>query len=141
MKKIFSILLLMATFAFSADDIAIIKMIEGSPQAKRGEKVISLNIGDKLKNNDIIITNSSSKIGVIFNDGSSLTIGESSFLNIEKFEFKPIEDIYKFSLKLDKGKALFQSGKIGELSPDNFSLKVPDGIIGIRGTKFLVKLN
>lgn len=139
MKKIFFTFFVLVNFLF-AESIAIVKTAKGNPIAKRDEKTLNLKIGDVLFNNDILITDASSKVGVIFDDGSSLTLGESSFLNIEEFNFKPIEEIYKFSLRLDKGKAMFESGKIGEISPDNFEFKIPDGIIGIRGTKFIIEL-
>ena len=139
MKKIIIIFLLFSTLSF-ADDIAIVKVVEGTPIIKRENETINVKLGDILKTKDTLITNSNSKVGIIFNDGSSLTLGESSFLNIEQYNFKPIEDEYKFTLNLEKGKLMFESGKIGDLSPESFELKIPDGAIGIRGTKFLVEI-
>ncbi len=139
LKKIFFIFFIFANFLF-AQGIAIVKMAKGNPVVKRDDKIINLKVGDELLNNDILITDANSKVGVIFDDGSSLTLGESSYLNIEEFKFKPIEEIYKFSLKLDKGKAMFESGKVSEISPESFEFKIPDGIIGIRGTKFIIEL-
>ena len=47
---------------------------------------------------------------------------------------------YKVDLELKKGKAMFSSGKIGKLSPKSFKLRIPEGAIGIRGTKFVVEV-
>jgi len=40
---------------------------------------------------------------------------------------------------LPKGTIVFESGKIGKLAPEKVTIKVPQGIIGIRGTKFIVE--
>ncbi|NLK67070.1 MAG: FecR domain-containing protein [Campylobacteraceae bacterium] len=140
MKKFLTVFLLFPFLLF-AEDIAVVKMVEGHPIVRRGNDTISVKVGDVLQEKDILITDSGSKIGAIFDDGSTITLGESSFLNIEAYKFSPIEEKYKFSLNLDKGQILFESGKIGDLAPESFELKIPDGAIGIRGTKFLVKLN
>lgn len=140
MKRLLCFIFVVTASLF-ANDIAIVKEINGSPIAKRDGQDIHLSVGDKVQNNDILLTNSSSTISIIFNDGSVLTLGESSFLNIEEFSYKPIEEQYEFTLSLDKGKAMFESGKIGEVSPENFEFKIPNGTIGIRGTKFIINLN
>lgn len=139
MRKII-LLLFCFVLPIFAEDIAIVKMAQGSPIVQRDGKNINLNVGDKLNNKDILITDNSSKVGIIFNDGSTLTLSEGSFLNIEEFTYKPIEEKYKFTLKLDKGESLFESGKLGEVSPENFEFKIPNGTIGVRGTKFIVNL-
>jgi hypothetical protein len=41
-------------------------------------------------------------------------------------------------MTLSKGTAAVETGKIGKLAPKNISFKVPQGSVGIRGTKFIV---
>jgi len=59
---------------------------------------------------------------------------------INKFIVKPSKKKYDVDLKLKKGKAVFSSGKIGKLSPKSVKFRIPEGIIGIRGTKFAVEV-
>lgn len=125
---------------FANDGIAIVKQVEGSVTVKRAGEALPVAQGDRLLEGDILITGGDGHIGVIFHDGSILSLGEKSFLRVENFVFKPIESEFKFHLDLKKGTALFESGKIGALSPEDFSFKVPEGTIGIRGTKFLVEV-
>jgi hypothetical protein len=123
-----------------ADDIAIIKSVHGSVTIKRSDQLLKVQQSDKLRVGDILITDKNSQVGIIFHDGSVLSLKERSFFRIKEFEFIPIENKFTFKLKLKKGTALFESGKIGTLSPENFSLEIPEGTIGIRGTKFLVEV-
>jgi hypothetical protein len=123
-----------------AGDIAIIKNVQGLVKVKRSDQILKAQQSDNLQTGDILITGKDSQVGVIFHDGSVLSLEGNSFLRIKEFEFIPIENKFKFDLKLKKGTALFESGKIGTLSPENFSFEVPEGTIGIRGTKFLVEV-
>jgi len=137
MKKII-LLLLIGLYAFA--DIAQVKTIKGDVKSKRAYDVTQLEVGDTLNNGDIIITGQDSSIGIIFNDGSRLTLGSKSRIVLEKYIFMPKEFKYQFELNMSKGKAMFESGEVGKYDPKSFKFKVPSGIIGIRGTKFYVEV-
>lgn len=126
--------------AIASDGIAIVKSVEGSVNVKRNNAIIPLKPRDGLWVGDVIMTGEKSSIGVIFHDGSVLSLGEKSYLRVDEFMFKPTEQQLKFKLSMDKGAALFESGKIGTLAPEAFEFKIPEGTVGIRGTKFLVEV-
>jgi hypothetical protein len=142
MKYFFFTTLLLLIFVTTtwAEDIAIIKNAEGVVTIKRGTTILPAHSSEKLQQGDILITASDGHVGIIFHDGSVLALRENSFLQIKAFEFEPLEENFNFRLQLKKGTALFESGKIGDLAPENFSFEVPEGTIGIRGTKFLVEV-
>ena len=137
---LFFISLLICGSAIAGDDIAIVKHVQGDVTIKRTGKIIPIKQGDRLQSGDILMTGENSLVGAIFHDGSILSLEEKSFLRVKEFVFKPIESKFKFNLYLEKGAALFESGKIGALSPDSFTFGIPEGTIGIRGTKFLVEV-
>lgn len=124
----------------AGDDVAIIKHVEGLVNINRSGEILIARPRDGLRSGDILITEESGLVGVIFHDGSVLSLEENSLLRITEFTFKPIEDIFHFELELEKGTTLFESGKIGTLAPEKFIFRVPEGTIGIRGTKFLVEV-
>jgi hypothetical protein len=132
--------LLFCASAWAAEEIAIVKQVQGQVSVKRSGEIHAVAQSDKLQAGDILITGAASSVGAIFHDGSVLTLEEKSFLRIDAFLFKPIENKFKFNLYLEKGSALFETGKIGNLAPEDFSFEVPEGTIGIRGTKFLVEV-
>ncbi|WP_321365524.1 FecR domain-containing protein [uncultured Desulfuromusa sp.] len=120
------------------ENIAIVKNLQGKVTLQRGEDFRPVVQSDNLQEGDVLVTGLDSSIGIIFNDGSVLSLKEKSYLRIKSFQFKPIEKNFNFHLFLKKGAAVFQSGKVGELSPESFIFEIPRGTIGIRGTKFLV---
>jgi len=136
---------LLLIFAFCSpvdanDGIAIVKIATGKVSIKRSGETLSVKPSDRLLAGDILMTGHNSRVGIIFHDGSVLSLEENSFLRIKEFIFQPIEDKFDFRLFLKKGTALFESGKIGTLSPKSFHFEIPQGTVGIRGTKFLVEV-
>lgn len=86
------------------------------------------------------MTKVKSGVGITFSDGSRLTLGENSIFCINRYIFKPEDREFDIDIKLIKGKALFNSGKVGKLSPDSVKFEIPDGVVGIRGTEFIVEV-
>ncbi len=139
MQKIFLFFIISTSLLF-ASGIAIVKKIGGEVFVKRNSHLISLKAGEQLYEGDILITKKNGKIGIIFDDGTLLSLGENSILNINKYIFKPASNNFDINLDMKKGLAAFESGKIGKLSPKSVKFKIPEGTIGIRGTKFLVEV-
>lgn len=82
---------------------------------------------------DLISTDKTGKVQVLFNDDTTLAVAPSSVVNIDEFVFN---DTYKpfFSAKLVSGASRVISGKIVEQNPIGFKLSAPHGTAGIRGT-------
>jgi hypothetical protein len=131
---------LLCTVAWAADDIAIIKTTQGDVTVKRNAEIITIHQADRLQSGDILITGKASRVGIIFHDGSVLSLEEKSFLHIVDYIFKPLKKKFNFNLSLKKGAALFESGKISDIAPEAFKFDIPQGTIGIRGTKFIVEV-
>ncbi len=130
----------MLLLSLNAKDIALAKSIKGSVTSKYKELVSTVKKGEWLQEGMLIKTKDESSVTMIFKDNSVLVLGSNSVLRLEKYLFEPATSSFDFQLRLDKGVASFESGKIGELSPDDFVFKTPDATVGIRGTKFIVKV-
>ncbi len=136
MKNILLIILLIFT-SLNAE-IAIIKTAKGTVEIKRMYDILPAKVGDLLKEGDIVITKEDSSAGIIFDDGTRLSLGAKSYIAIEKYIFDPENKKFAFDLNMTKGKAIFESGKFGVIAPKKVKFRVPDGIIAIKGTKFYV---
>lgn len=124
----------------NAQEIAVVKTLEGEVIAKKNGDVLILKEGSLLDEKMSIVTKKESLVTIIFKDGSILNLGANSLLNLEKFSFEPENNVYNFQLFLKEGSMIFESGEIGAVSPEDFELKTPQGMIAIRGTKFAVKV-
>ncbi len=76
------------SFVF-ASDVAIVKKVSGEVFVKRSENIQKLFAGKKIKESDIIITKKNSSVGMIFDDGTIISLGENSVLSINKYLFRP----------------------------------------------------
>ena len=138
MKKNIILLLILSSLSFA--NVAIVKKISGTVEVKRKGKIISIKKGSSLENGDVILTKSKSSIGIMFDDGSRVSLGEKAIFVINHYVVKPTKKKYDVDLELKKGKAMFSSGKISKLSPKAVKFRIPEGAIGIRGTKFVVEV-
>ncbi len=139
MVRFLFVFLILFSYIFALD-IAVVKRVTGDVSLKRGDKTVVVKPGNSLKEGDTLITKQESSVGFIFHDGTMLSLGENSILKINRYIFKPLDERFTLDVKLNKGQASFQSGKIGKLAPETVKFRVPDGIVGIRGTKFFVEV-
>jgi len=138
MGKIIIGVVLMNSILFG--NIGLVKRIKGTLEIKRKGKIIIAKVGTTLENGDILSTKAKSSTGIMFDDGTRVSLEEKSIFIINKFIVKPEKKKYHVDLELRKGKAMFSTGKIGKLSPNSFKLTIPKGAVGIRGTKFIVEV-
>ena len=138
MKKLVTLVLVLSNFLFGS--VGFVKTTTGTVEVKRAAEIVTLKVGSTLENGDIIMTKSKSSIGLIFDDGSRLSLGEKAIFVINIFKVEPEKKEFDVDVYLKKGKAVFSSGKIGKLSPESVKFRIPEGIIGIRGTKFAVEV-
>ena len=67
--------------------------------------------------------------------------GPNSEMSIESFLFNPADKQLSFITRLIRGTFSFISGQIAKLAPKKVILQTPDATLGVRGTKFLVKVD
>jgi len=130
----------MASSLWGAESVAIVKNLKGDVLVKQGGDYKSIERGSYLQSGDILQTGDNSSVGVAFNDGTMISLGPKSLFVVSQYRFKPSANEYDFDMTLSKGTAAVETGKIGKLAPQNVSFKIPQGSVGIRGTKFIVEV-
>ena len=136
-------LLLATGKAFSADSspaIGTLQKAGGSAAVVRQGQVIQAKPGLPIQANDTLRTGSDGSIGVVFNDDTCLSLGPESVLVVDEFVFAPRQAKMSIVFRMMKGTAVYLSGLIAKLAPDSVRFLTPSASIGIRGTKFAVKV-
>ena len=129
-----------AIFADTSPIIAAVQKVSGTATVVRQGRAISAKIGLDLYQYDTLRTGSDGSIGVIFNDDTSLSLGPGSMLVIDEFVFAPKQGKYSIALRMIKGTVAYFSGLISKLAPDSAHIETPTASIGIRGTKFVARV-
>jgi len=121
--------------------VAIVKNVAGSVEVLRGESRVKVSPGMQLMRMDKVLSGQDSQAGIVFIDGTLITVGSSTEVEIRKYLFEPKQASYGFSLYVKKGSAIYSSGKLGKLAPEAVNLETPRATVGIRGTRFILTVN
>ena len=120
------------------EHVALFKNVTGSMKIARNNEVIDAVAGTNLFTTDRIVSGVGASAGIVFKDGTLLTVGPSTEVHIRDYVFEPKTAKYEFSVYLAKGTAIYSSGKIGKLSPQSVKVDTPTATVGVRGTRFIV---
>lgn len=121
------------------DHVALIKSVSGSVKILRQAASLDAKVGTTLQVADRLQAGPESTAAIVFLDGTLLTLGSGADVQLRDYLFEPKNGHYGFSLYLNKGSAIYASGKIGKVSPDSVKIETPSATIGVRGTRFLVQ--
>jgi len=142
MKKI--LLLLTITFTFAFSNVGKITALKGEVYIIRDSKQINAKSGSILILKDQIKTQNKARALILFNDNTSITVGNNSTLSVNEFVMD-LTHPKRSKTNFGFGNGIFRTitGKIGKVNPQGFKIKTKSASIGIRGTTLdtSVKLN
>jgi len=124
-----------------ADHAALVKSVTGVVKVTRGQQTFDATSGSTLQVSDRLVSAPGASAAIVFRDGTLLTLGSGADILVRNYVFTPKDNKFAFSLYLSKGSAIYESGKIGKLSPQSVSVETPKATVGVRGTRFLIEVN
>lgn len=133
-------LLAVAGAAVAGETIGVVRTASGDAAVTRVGGTLPASIGLKVIVGDTLVTGRDGSLGVILRDNSSLSIGPESRLVLRSFLFSPAEGKFDLVARITGGTMAYLSGLIGKLSPESARFETPTATIGIRGTRFAVKV-
>ena len=143
-SSILSVLFLMAVIAVST--VAVAEDSSGMVIASRGEVIAlangesrELKQGDFVYVNDEILTSARSFAVLQFTDGAKVTVRPDSQLIIEAYLYAG-NDSDEATLNLVSGGLRVITGAMAKTNPENYKVRTPVALMGVRGTEFSVML-
>lgn len=124
----------------AGEDIGQIKTLAGKVYIVRQSVKRPAQVGDRLEAADAIITGPDGSVGITFIDNSRFSAGPRSHIELEQFQFDPTTYDGAFSTKMQHGTLAIISGHIAKRSPDAMKVRTPTTILGVRGTRVLLKV-
>ncbi len=122
-----------------ADAVGLVKNVSGVVMVVRAGGTVPATAGASLFVADRIEAASGASAGIVFKDGTLLTVGPATRLQLRDYVFEPKDARYAFDVYLDKGSAIYASGRIGKLAPASVRLESPTATVGVRGTRFIIQ--
>lgn len=125
-----------------ADENAIgyVKVKSGEASISSSNGIIAAEVGTPLHLGNVLKTGENGSLGVTFKDNTMVSLGPDTEVTIDEYLFAPANGELKLAASLAKGTLQYISGVIAKLRPEAVSVKTPTGIIGVRGTRFLAKV-
>ena len=138
-KKIIILLILILlpnlAIANTSKFIGVVGAAIGEIKNQNDESLVD---GSKIFFGDTIISKEKSNAQILFLDQTVLTLGEDTELTIDEFIYDPKSHEGSFISNVKSGTVKFITGQISKQNPDNLEVKVPSGVLGARGTEFIV---
>ena len=123
-----------------AAEIGQIKNTAGQVFLLRNNNQQPAKPGDLIEQADVIVTGSNGSVGVTLIDNSRLSAGPNTRVEFKQFRFNPTTQEGESITQLHRGTLAIVSGQIAKRSPDAMKVQTPTTILGVRGTKFAVKV-
>ena len=138
-KFSFVFALLLTTWVWAEEPpIGYVKNVSGEASVTSAGNSVRAEVGSAVLQGSVLRTGPQSSMGVTFKDETVMSFGPDTELTVDEYLYAPAKGKLKLSSKLARGSLNYVSGVIAKLQPDAVSITTPTGIIGVRGTQFVV---
>jgi len=128
---VLSVLMFLPVFT-EAKEVGLVVQLKGDATIQRKSSSLKVSLKDDIKVEDKAMTADRSRLKILFDDDSLLTLGENSMVVVKE---------YYYSNDKQKGKSVFQlvDGKLKSLvRGTDLEIHTPTAVIAARGTYFKV---
>jgi len=120
--------------------IGYVKTVSGEASVTTAGSTVKAAPGTPLQQGSVLRTSARSSMGVTFQDNTLMSFGPDTEVAVDECLYQPSQGKLKLGTRVGKGTLNYVSGVIAKLDPNAVSVKTPTGIIGVRGTEFVVKV-
>lgn len=117
------------------------KTVQGEVTLVRGNVRSAAVVGGALRTTDRILTGTGSAAAVTLKDGTVLSVGPDSVMDLSAFSFNGTTQEGNLLVNLVRGSLRMATGLIAKLKPEQVKVTTPTTVIGVRGTDFIVEEN
>jgi len=126
--------------AWAEAPIGYVKNVRGTATVLTAGKSLQAEPGTQIFQGSQIRTGAGASLGVTFKDNTVMSFGPDTDLTVDDYLYNPNQGQIKFASRLAKGTLNYVSGAIARIKPESVEVRTPAGIIGVRGTQFLAKV-
>ncbi|MDC3091407.1 FecR domain-containing protein [Rickettsiales bacterium] len=115
--------------------IGEVSSVKGVAKATRLDgNIFTLSNGDPIFKGDVIETEGSGSVGLVFLDKTTMSLSEGGKMVLDELVYDPSTGTGSMAVDMLEGAFSFVSGEIAKTGPDAMSVSTPVATIGIRGT-------
>lgn len=117
----------------------VFKNLEGEVAVIRAGKSLPAVSGGGLMEGDRVVTGPKSAAAVTLKDGSVLSVGPNSSVDLTHYVFDQTSQNGSLLVNLIQGTVRMITGIMGKTNPELIKLTTPTSVVGVRGTDFIVE--
>lgn len=123
------------------DVIGYVKTVTGNAAIVVSGQSTPALPGAALRKGYILKTGSPGSIGATLKDNTILSAGPDSEIALDEYAYAPGDDQLRLAIRMVRGTLHYVSGVIAKLKPEAVDIRTPTGLIGVRGTEFVVHVD
>ncbi|MBN8543727.1 MAG: FecR domain-containing protein [Alphaproteobacteria bacterium] len=123
--------LCLAAPSFAAESIGVVGALQGTANAAGTTGARALKVGDQVFLDEEVTTGAGSKLQLMLNDRSTITLNPNSKVKVREFAYDASADSGSMAMESVKGAFRFIGGALSKQNP--VTIKTPVSSIGIRG--------
>ena len=131
---------LLALAQTTPEPVGYVKTVTGEAFVVTASQSVKAQPGTAVLLGSLLKTSKASSMGVTFKDNTLMSFGPDTEMSVDEYLYAPAEGDLKLSTRLTRGTLNYVSGVIAKLKPTAVTVKTPPGIIGVRGTQFVAKV-
>lgn len=135
-----SMLFINSVWADELSPIGYVKTLTGEATVTTKGNIAIAKVGTPIYQTSVLNTRAQSGLGITLKDATIISLGPETEFAIDEYVYEPAKNKLKFDGRITKGSLNYVSGIIAKLQPDVVKITTPTGIIGVRGTKFVAKV-
>lgn len=117
-----------------------LKTVQGTVAIGQGDARRAAVPGGGVAEAERISTGPDSAAVLLLRDGTLITIGANTQVDISRFQFDATAQTGGLTVKVLVGTVRLVTGLLGKLQPDNVKVQTPSSTVAVRGTDFLVEV-
>ena len=115
--------------------------MQGDVTVVRGTLRSAAVVAAGVQATDRIVTGPKSAASLTLRDGTVLSVGPDSVMDLSQFAFNPTTQDGNVLVSLLRGSLRMATGLIAKVKPEQVKVTTPTTVIGVRGTDFIVEEN
>jgi hypothetical protein len=116
------------------------KAVQGEVSVVLASTARVANVEGALQQADRIVTGRNASTTFMLKDGTVVSVGPNSTLELAKIAFDPVAQEGSLSLSLLQGTIRVVTGWLAKLHPESVQVMTPTTVVGVRGTDFIVEV-
>lgn len=117
-----------------------LKTVQGTVIVSQGEERRVAVPGGGVAAAERISTGPQSAAVLLLRDGTLITVGANTQVDISRFQFDPTAQTGGLTVMVLVGTVRLVTGLLGKLQPDNVKVQTPSSTVAVRGTDFVVEV-